>query len=99
MIDMDEYRLLDGYSADRKRGSNRFERIPTALAGEALLASANDHKALLPAELETEFTAAQLAKAIKRPNSIAYAVLRVMTKVGAVIPCGKKGRAKLFKKA
>ena len=31
LIDLEEYRFLNGYSKDRKKGSTRSDRIPTAL--------------------------------------------------------------------
>ena len=30
LIDMEEYRLLNGWSKDKKKGSERYDRIPTA---------------------------------------------------------------------
>ena len=34
LIDADEYRLLNGWSRDRKKGSSRFDRIPVELVDE-----------------------------------------------------------------
>ena len=35
LLDMEEYRLLNGWSRDKKKGSSRFDRIPMALVEEA----------------------------------------------------------------
>jgi hypothetical protein len=38
-LDMEEYRFQDGWGRDGKRGSNRYERFPTALRGRVDLAT------------------------------------------------------------
>ena len=46
----------------KKRRAERFERMPTGLYDAVLLRTAADYAALLPPELEENFTSAQLAK-------------------------------------
>ena len=36
LIDMEEYRLLNGWSRDKKKGSDRFDRIPLTFVEEVL---------------------------------------------------------------
>lgn len=101
LVDMDEYRLRDGRGQDGKRGSHRFDRIPTALAGELVLASPRDYLAFLPYELPAEFTASELEAAsgarLGRRESFA-SVLRILEQLGLVERTGeKKGRSYLWR--
>lgn len=99
LIDMDEYRLLNGWSSDGKRGSTRCERIPTALAGVKLIASNADYLSLLPQTLPDCFTFKNLAAAAKVRPAIAQTALTVLNKLGAVKCVGKEGRANLYERA
>jgi len=56
MVDMDEYRYLNGWSADGKKGSTRHERYPIALSDSLLLATKEDYEGLLPSDLCSPFT-------------------------------------------
>ena len=42
-IDMEEYRLLNGWSKDRKKGSERYDRIPTEFAEELCINCIRDY--------------------------------------------------------
>ncbi len=45
---MDEYKLLDGYSRDKKKGATKTDRIPTKIIGEFILNCKDDYLNLLP---------------------------------------------------
>lgn len=96
MIDMDEYRFLDGWSKDGKRGSTRFERIPKAIKSACMFENAADYAALLPSELSDEFTSRELALSLKLRLNRAQNMLTVLSKVGAVRCIGRRGRLKLW---
>ena len=99
LIDMDEYRYLNGWSADGKKGSTRHERFPLALADSLLLVTKEDYEGLLPSDLCSPFTSKEFASAAKIRLKIAQTVLTVLLKRGAVQCVGKKGRLKLYMKA
>ena len=84
MIDMDEYRYLNGWSADRKKGSTRHERYPIALSDSLLLATKEDYEGLLPSDLSSPFTSKEFASAAKTRLRIAQTVLTVLSKHGAI---------------
>ena len=98
MIDMDEYRYLNGWSADGKKGSTRHERYPIALADSLLLATKEDYEGLLPSDLCSPFTSKEFAAAAKIRLRIAQTVLTVLSKRGAVQCVGKRGRQNLYMK-
>ena len=99
MVDMDEYRYLNGWSADGKKGSTRHERYPIALADSLLLATKEDYEGLLPLDLCSPFTSKEFSLATKTRLRIAQTVLTVLLKRGAVQCVGKKGRLNLYMKA
>ena len=96
LLDMKEYRLLNGWSRDRKKGSCRYDRIPSGLAEEISIDSPKDYMRFIPYELE-EFTSDQFAKAahIKRP--LAQTALNILTHVGCVERIGKQGNSILYR--
>lgn len=99
MIDMYEYRYQNGWSADGKKGSTRYERYPISLVDSLLLATKEDYEGLLPSDLCSPFTSREFAAAAKIRLRIAQTVLTVLLKRGAVQCVGKKGRLNLYMKA
>ena len=99
LINMDEYRYLNGWSTDGKKGSTRHERYPIALADSLILATIEDYEGLLPSDLCSPFTSKEFASAAKIRTRIAQTVLTVLLKRGAVQCVGKSGRLNLYMKA
>lgn len=96
LIDMEEYRLLDGWGRDGKRGSHCYERIPLSLEGEFLLRGRKDLLALLPEGLSQPFTVQDLQKSCRRSENFARKMKDVLEKGGAIQRCGKQGRKLLY---
>lgn len=96
LINMVEYRLLNGWSLDKKRGSSRYDRIPTQLSEEIWINSASDYEKLIPDSLISEFDSKDYKKATGLTLSAAQTALNVLNYVGAVKRCGKSGRAYLY---
>lgn len=99
LIDMEEYRLKNGWSRDGKRGSERYDRIPTALRGELSLDDKASFLALFPDSLTGDFTAKEFRKATKTGERTAPALLSVLVRMGIVEKSGEKGRAFLYHRA
>ena len=99
LIDLKEYRFLNGYSKDRKKGSTRSDRIPTALYASETIMSVDDYKKLIPDELDDTFTAKDFAKACHVNMTIAQPAVNVLTHVGALKHIGKRGQAYLYQRS
>ena len=99
LMDMEEYRILNGWSKDKKRGGERFDRLPLRLEDEVVLDSARDYLQLLPLELAEEFTSADFAKLVKIPRQLAGTVLLVLWQLGLVERVGKVGNRYLYRVA
>ena len=97
LIDMEEYRLLNGWSKDKKKGSTRYDRIPTQLVEEVEINCPEDYMQFVPYELEDDFTTKDFAKAAHIPVNLAQTVLNILFFVGTVERVGKQGRAYLYR--
>ena len=96
LLDMEEYKLLNGWSKDKKKGSTRYDRIPTELVEEVEINCLKDYMQFVPYELESEFTSKEFAKAAHIPVSLAQNVLNILYHVGTVTRVGKKGQQYLY---
>jgi len=99
MLEIDEYRMLDGWSRDRKRGSNRYERIPVDLLDLVTLHADEDFRRQIPGELGEKFTAGDFCRAAKVNERIGRGVLKVMEMRGILEKTEEKqGRSMLWKR-
>ena len=98
LIDMVEYRNLDGWSKDKKKGASRYERIPEKLVDTIMINQASDYAMLIPAILPHQFTSADFAKAAKITRRSAQTALNVLTHVEAVSRVGKLGNAYVYER-
>lgn len=96
LLDMEEYRLLNGWSKDKKRGSSRYDRIPTELVEEIEISCLQDYMQFVPYELKEEFTSREFAKAAHINVSLAQVVLNILYHVGILTRVGKKGNMYLY---
>lgn len=96
LLEVEEYRLLNGWGPEKKRGSARYERRPLALLGDLELCSRADYAALVPPALPEEFVSREFAGACRLSESRARAALCVLTRLGAVRRVGKRGRALVY---
>lgn len=60
LLDMEEYRLLNGWSRDKKKGSERYDRIPVKFAEEVCIDRREDYMQFVPYDLPEQFTAKDL---------------------------------------
>ena len=97
-LDMEEYRLLNGWSRDKKKGSTRYDRIPIQITKEVRFENSQDYAVLIPDSLTGEFTCAEFAKAAKINKRQANLVLNILFYLEVVARVGKKGNAFVYEK-
>ncbi len=97
LVDIEEYRLLNGWSKDKKRGSCRYDRIPVALFDEVVIERREDYLQFLPDGLPETFTSAELAGQAKIPARTSGLVLNILTYLEVTEKIGRKGRAYLYR--
>lgn len=99
LMDMEEYRLLNGWSKDKKRGSHRFDRIPKELVEEIEIDSVKDYMQLVPYHLQEPFMAKEFGKAVHIKKELAGVTLNILFDLGIVNRVGKKGNSYLYEVA
>ena len=97
-LEEEEYRYLDGWSCDKKRGSNRCERVPISLLGRVDLMSRDDYAAFLPPVLPEEFTASDLGAVLHLRGRAIYSALKLFLSLGFLEQSGVRGRSTLYRR-
>ena len=98
LMDVEEQRLADGWGNGGKRGSHRAVLLPLSLEDNLTLHVPEDYRALLPAGLPPEFTAARFGKAAKLQGRNLNGTLKVLLDRGVITRTGKEGNAWIYEK-
>ncbi len=96
LMNLEETRILNGWSLDKKRGSTRYDGIPLELVDEIFIDSTKDYQKLVPKTLDSGFSSKDYQRETKLTQSRAQTALNVLNYVGAVERIGKKGNSYLY---
>ena len=96
-LDMEEYRLMNGWGKDHKHGGVRQERIPKALVREQYICSANDYYYFIPASLPHEFTVKDYKNAAGVSLTCSQRTVYILALIGIIERFSKKGNAYLYR--
>ncbi len=96
-IDLEEYRLMNGWGKDHKHGGVRQERVPKALREDKTIRSASDYEYFLPEGLSREFTIKEYRSAAKVSLTCAKRAVYILCMMGITEKTGKRGRAYLYR--
>ncbi len=96
LMNLEEYRFLNGWSKDKKKGSSRCDRIPTELVQEITIQDRSEYNKLIPITLPETFTSKDYKTASGLQLRDAATALNILYYVGAVKRIGKKGQAYLY---
>ena len=99
LLEVEEYRLLNGWSQDKKKGSCRYDWIPRALLDEIRLEKPEDYLRLIPENLPEPFTALEFGKAVGEKKQIAGIVLHVLNYLNVLERCENRGRFYTYRRA
>ncbi len=95
-IKAEEFRYLNGWGKDKKRGSERCDRIPLALLDEQLFKKPSDYACMIPSGLPQPFTTNEFAKAAGISARDKWYATALLQKLGLIRECGKRKNEKLF---
>ncbi len=98
LLELEEYRLKNGWGNGGKRGSTRFDRMPVALLDEVWITGPEDYGKLIPETLGDSFTAKEFSKAARISEGMGTLSMNVLHFVGAAERVGKKGNAYLYRR-
>jgi len=96
MLEIEEYRYLNGWSKDKKKGSSRCDRIPVNIFNEINIEYTEDYKKLIPDGLAKEFSAKDFAKKSRLSVSHSQIALNVLNFLEVVTRIGKKRNAFIY---
>lgn len=97
LMDVEEYRLLNGWSKDKKKGSVRYDRIPLRIEDVIDISEIKDYMQLVPIELSEEFVSKEFAKAAKLTLKKAWYALKLLEYLGIITTTRKKGNAFVYR--
>lgn len=97
LIDMDEYRLLNGWSRNKKRGSSRYDRMPLSLFDEIRVERPEDFMQFVPISLQEPFTITDFAKAAGIKRELAAETVPILMYLDILKREGKRGREYLYR--
>lgn len=96
MLELDEYRLLDGYGSDKKSRATKYERFPLDIIEEIELSDKRDFMMLMPYGLDSPFTAKDFMKASKFSSMASYAAIKLLLALSIISPAESKKRAAVY---
>lgn len=96
-IEMEEYKLLDGYGKNKKVKATKTDRFPTKLLGEFRINTTGDLLTLLPEGLPDNFTSEDLKMASGCMIDEARILLTLLYRENLIERCGKQGRYYQYK--
>ena len=99
LVEVQDFKLLNGWSGDRKRGAARYERIPLGLIDEINLCTPDDFRRFLPPELPAHFTVKEFSTLTKLRGRDAYSAVRVLAALGLIKAAEPLGRSMGWKMA
>ncbi len=93
LMDVEEYRILNGWSKDKKKGSTRFDRIPLSYVEEISFECINDYVQVIPYELAEPFTVSDFSKVAKINLTTARYTVHILHELQLIYRVGKKKNA------
>ena len=97
LLNVNEYRILDGYGKDKKKRATKLDRYPTALIDEIYLENAEDYRRFLPDELPEAFASSDFRIAAKCDTFTAQRSLNILSQLGILECIGRRGRQKAYR--
>ena len=96
LLDMDEYKILNGWGKQKKNNASKYDRIPNRFVEEVTIECREDYLQFIPYVLAEPFTVKEYAKAVKVNDRIAGVALNLLNYMEVVHRVGKKGNAFLY---
>ena len=99
LIDIEEYRLLDGWSANKKKGSTRFDRVPVDIVDEIYFSATEDYCRFIPAEMKRQFTSRDLKASEKIYFRTSQDALNILNHLEVAKRVGKQGNLYVYERS
>lgn len=96
LLDITEYRYLNGWDINKKRGSSRCDRVPNDIIDIINICNIKDYIQFLPSDLPSRFTTKDYAKNTKLNLKSSQTALNVLNYIGVVKRVGKLSNMHLY---
>lgn len=96
LLEVEEYRLLNGWSTDKKHGSSRIERLPLSIMGETVLKTAEDYRQLIPSNLMDPFFRTDLMRSLGLSGRRGSEAVTALIRTGAIEKIGQTDRKYIY---
>lgn len=97
-LEIEEYRILDGYGKSRKLRSTKYERLPSKLYDEVDFFIPEDFLFFLPDDIPEVFTAKIYSSITKIKGITAYSAIKILLSLGFIEENGRSGRSQTYKR-
>ena len=99
LLDVEEYRFLDGWNENKRKGASKNDSLPLGLYEEFMLNDVTDYARLIPSDLPEQFTSKDFKKSAKISQPLANVALNILNYVGVAERVGKKGNSYVYERA
>ena len=97
LLDLEEYKLLNGYGKQKKIRASKYDRIPISIFKEIDIERIEDYLQFIPYEIKEPFTVKDYAKECKINVNLAGVTLNILYHLSVVERIGKEGNAYLYR--
>lgn len=96
LMNMEEYKFLNGWGKDKKKRAEKYDRIPTELVEEIAILCPQDYMQFVPYDLEETFTVKDFARSAHIPVPLAQTTVNILHHMEMIERVGNKGKAYLY---
>lgn len=96
MLDIEEYKLLNGWGTQKKNNASKYDRIPLSIREEYVMERKEDYMQFVPFDMEETFTSKSFGKVARIPRHLAQTVLNILDYMEVVERVGKEGNSYLY---
>jgi len=97
LIDMDEYKLLNGWGKQKKNNASKYDRVPRQIYKDVTIERKEDYIQFIPYNLEENFTSKSFGKAAHISQKLATVVLNILDYMEVVERIGKDGKYYIYR--
>ena len=96
LLELIEFKMLNGWGNYGKRGAERVDRIPVDLLEVVQIESRYDFSKVIPFSPAESFTVDDFSRASHLSYKKSYSAVQVLKRINLVTPIGKRSRSILF---
>ena len=97
LLDMEEYKLLNGWGPQKKNNASKYDRIPLSIREEYIMECKEDYMQFVPYDIDEHFTTKTFGKSARIPRALAQTVLNILDYMEVVERIGKEGNAYVYR--